>query len=222
MTLEDTQKVLAYITASYPRYFANVTTTAAANMSKVWSDQFAEYSLQAVMTGVRGYISADNSGFPPSPGQVIEYIHMVGNPADKSGTEAWALVRRAVNVPWDQFEASFATLPKAVQVAVGSQASLKELAQMDNQQFETVAQSNFLRMYDAARRREATENKFTDAVIGSKERIALELQQRAERRNPAQIEKHEEKPMIATEEKSDRAEAPHERLNELKRRLGML
>ena len=222
MTIQDTQKVLAYMTAAYPRYFANVAKGAAENMITVWTDTFADYSLTAVMAGVKGYISADNSGFPPSPGQIIEYINIVGNPADKSGTEAWSLVRRAVNVPWDQFDASFATLPRAVQVAVGSPASLKELAQMDNQQFETVAQSNFLRMYDAARRREATENKFTDAVIESKKRVALELQQRAERRNPAQIEKHEEKPMIATQKESDRAEAPHERLNELKRRLGMI
>lgn len=225
MTIEDTQKVLAYVTAAYPRYFAHVTAEAARNMITVWTDALADYSLEAVMTGVRGYISAENSGFPPAPGQIIGYIHMVGNPADKSGTEAWALVRRAVNVPWDQFEASFATLPRVVQIAVGSPESLKELAQMDLQQFETVAQSNFLRMYDAARRREATENRFPNAVIGAKPRVMQELSDRTRQRNPGMIEqkREPERQQIPAKPQADRQELSEDtenRLAELRRRFG--
>lgn len=224
MTIENTQKVLAYITAAYPRYFANVAKGAADNMIAVWNDTFADYSVTAVMAGVKGYISADNSGFPPSPGQIIEYINIVGHPADHSGTEAWSLVRRAVNVPWDQFDASFATLPKAVQVAVGSPASLKELAQMDNQQFETVAQSNFLRMYDAARRREATEDKFSNAVFNAKEAVGIELKNRAEARQAALPQKPVESPQLEQkpDTQDDRVSAPQDRLAALRKRLGML
>lgn len=231
MTIEDTQKVLAYVTAAYPRYFAHVTAEAARNMITVWTDALADYSLEAVMTGVRGYISAENSGFPPAPGQIIGYIHMVGNPADKSGTEAWALVRRAVNVPWDQFEASYATLPRVVQIAVGSPESLKELAQMDMQQFETVAQSNFLRMYEAARRREATENKFTGSVINAREAVGLELQHRAEARREALTDSQDRIKQLAAataakvdkspvKPQDDRSEAPQDRLAQLRARLG--
>ena len=219
MTLEETQKVLAYVTAAYPRYFANVTQESARNMGKVWNDALMDYTVEAVMTGVRGYISADNSGFPPSPGQIIGYIHMVGKPADKSGTEAWSLVRRAINVPWDQFEASYATLPRVVQIAVGSPASLKEMAQMDTEQFETVAQSNFLRMYEAARRREATEEKFTGAVIGAKNRLSIELQKRSEQRHPELTQKQEALP-VKEEVKELTVEAPTDRLAQLKMRLG--
>lgn len=231
MTIEDTQKVLAYVTAAYPRYFAHVTAESARNMITVWTDTLADYSMEAVMVGVRGYISAENSGFPPAPGQIIGYIHMVGNPADKSGTEAWALVRRAVNVPWDQFEASFATLPRVVQIAVGSPESLKELAQMDMQQFETVAQSNFLRMYEAARRREATENKFTGSVISARQAVGIELQHRAEARREALTDGQDRIKQLtaataAKVDKSpvkpqdDRSEAPQDRLAQLRARLG--
>ena len=226
MTRADTEKVLAYITAAYPRYFSELRTVSAVqNMINAWTDVFTDYSVDVVMTGVKGYISADSSGFPPSPGQVVEYIHIVGNPADQSGTEAWALVRRAVNVPWDQFEASFATLPKTVQVAVGSPDSLKEMAKMDLQQFETVAQSNFLRMYDAARRREATENRFPNAVIGAKPRVMQELSDRTMQRNPGMIEQKREpertqipaKPQVDRQELSEDTE---NRLAELRRRFG--
>ena len=231
MTIEDTQKVLAYVTAAYPRYFAHVTAESARNMITVWTDTLADYSMEAVMAGVRGYISAENSGFPPAPGQIIGYIHMVGNPADKSGTEAWALVRRAVNVPWDQFEASYNTLPRVVQIAVGSPESLKELAQMDMQQFETVAQSNFLRMYEAARRREATENKFTGSVISARQAVGIELQHRAEARREALTDGQDRIKQLtaATAAKvdktpvkpqDDRSEAPHDRLAQLRARLG--
>ena len=224
MTFEETQRVLAYITAAYPRYYANVSTDSARNMATVWADTFVDYSVEAVMTGVKGYISADGSGFPPAPGQIISYIHMIGHPADHSGTEAWALVRRAVNVPWDQFEASFATLPKCVQIAVGSPESLKEMAKMDLQQFETVAQSNFLRMYDAAKRREKTEDKFSNAVLSAKPRVTQELLERSTQRNPQMIEHREQQAQISAKPQvqHERVEMPasaEDRLAELRRRL---
>lgn len=225
MTLDETTKTLAYIASAYPRYFANVTDTSWKTMSIVWSETFAEYSAESVMTGVRAYISADMSGFPPSPGQIIGYIHTVGNPADHSGTEAWALVRRAVNVPWDQFEASFNTLPRAVQVAVGSPDSLKELAQMDTQRFETVAQSNFLRMYDATIRREKTEDRFSGAVIGARQMVAKELMDRAMQRNPTMIENKagNEQKQITEQPQRERVELSgntEDMIADLRRRLG--
>ena len=118
MTIEETKKVMAYIASAYPRYFANVTRESAERQAIPWFDALGEYSVGAVMTGVKSYISADSSGFPPTPGQIIHYIHFTGNPADHSGTEAWALVRKAVNCPWDQMEASFKTLPEPVRKAV--------------------------------------------------------------------------------------------------------
>ena len=215
MELVETKKVLAYVTAAFPRYYANVTRTSADRQAMVWNDALADYSITAVMAGVRSYISSDNSGFPPSPGQIIEHIHFVGNPRDHSGTEAWALVRKAVNVPWDQFEASFATLPKAVQIAVGSAESLKEFAQMDLQRFETVAQSNFLRMYDAAKRREAMEQKIPNNVM----RLKGSLQSELEERRPKAIKAHEHAAIESSKETGDTVEAPVDRLKALRERL---
>lgn len=217
MELAETKKILAYIACVFPRYYANVTKTSADKQAIVWTDLLKDYSADAVMTGVKSYISVDSSGFPPSPGQIIEHIHFVGKPQDHSGTQAWALVRKAVNVPWDQFEASFATLPRAVQIAVGSSESLKELAQMDTLRFETVAQSNFLRMYDAAQRREAKEDKIPNAVIAAREILHKELE--ARRPAPKAIEAAQTiigLPRIPAE----RSTAPANMMEELRRRLG--
>lgn len=215
MELTETKRVLAYVASAFPRYYANVSRASADRQAIVWNDALADYSEAIVMAGVRSYISADSSGFPPSPGQIIEHIHFVGNPRDHSGTEAWALVRKAINVPWDQFEASFSTLPRVVQIAVGSPDSLKELAQMDMQRFETVAQSNFLRMYDAAQRRQSQESKTPNAVMAVRERIQMELEQRRppeaiEERKAVQIE--QKKPGGGVEAPADRLKALRERL----------
>lgn len=219
MELVDTKKVLAYVAAAFPRYYANVTRASADRQALVWNEALADYSVDAVMTGVRSYISVDSSGFPPSPGQIIEHIHFVGNPRDHSGTEAWALVRKAVNVPWDQFEASFATLPRAAQIAVGSSESLKELAQMDTQRFETVAQSNFLRMYEAAKIRDNQEQRVPNAALAVRERLQKELGERRPREKAI-----EEKPAVQEPQKqieTERAEAPADKIERLKRRLGV-
>lgn len=219
MDLVETKKVLAYVAAAFPRYYAKVTRSSADRQAIVWNDALADYSVDAVMAGVRSYISVDSSGFPPSPGQIIEHIHFVGSPRDHSGTEAWALVRKAVNVPWDQFEASFATLPRAAQIAVGSPESLKELAQMDTQRFETVAQSNFLRMYDAAQIRDNKEQRVPNAAIAVRERLQKELGERRPREKAI-----EEKPAAQEPQKqieTERAEAPADKIERLKRRLGV-
>lgn len=219
MELVDTKKVLAYVAAAFPRYYAKVTRSSADRQAMVWNDALADYSVDAVMAGVRSYISVDSSGFPPSPGQIIEHIHFVGNPRDHSGTEAWALVRKAVNVPWDQFDASYATLPRAAQIAVGSPESLKELAQMDTQRFETVAQSNFLRMYEAAKIRDNKEQRVPNAAIAVRERLQKELGERRPREKAI-----EEKPAAQEPQKqigTARAEAPADKIADLKRRLGV-
>ena len=224
MTIDETKKVMAYIAAAYPRYFANVSRESAERQSIPWYDALGEYSAGAVMTGVKSYISADNSGFPPTPGQIIHYIHFTGNPRDHSGTEAWSLVRKAVNCPWDQMEASFQTLPEIIQKAVGSAASLKELAMMDTQKFETVAQSNFLRMYDAEQKREATERKVPSAAIAARERLNAELEMR--HRKAFGLSDHggtmagEQRAIETNTEKREAVPAPPDRLAALRERLG--
>ena len=222
MELVETKKIIAYIAGAYPRYFANVSRQSVDRQAIVWNDALADYSVDAVMTGVKSYISVDSSGFPPSPGQIIEHIHFVGNPRDHSGTEAWALVRKAVNVPWDQFEASFETLPRAAQIAVGSPESLKELAQMDTQRFETVAQSNFLRMYEAAQIRANKERREPNAAISMRERLQKELDAR---RSNDLLEARNTKMLDISEKENETkptggAEAPADKIKKLKARLG--
>lgn len=178
MTIEETKKVMAYIAAAYPRYFSGITKETAERQVIPWHDALKEYSAGLVIAGVKSYIAADSSGFPPAPGQIIAYIHESAPDTSVSAQEAWALVRKAVNVPWERMQESFDGLPKAIRKAVGSAASLKELAQMDIATFESVAGSNFMRTYNAAVRREETQERMPTITSEIRERIAIELEAR--------------------------------------------
>ena len=205
MDLVETKKVLAYVAAAFPRYYANVTRSSADRQAIVWNDALADYSVDAVMTGVKSYISVDSSGFPPSPGQIIEHIHFVGNPRDHSGTEAWALVRKAVNVPWDQFDASFATLPRAAQIAVGTISSAISAPTL-----------HFLRMYEAAQIRAHKEQREPTAAISMRERLQKELE--ARRPVAKAISAAAPEPTKAIETKG--TTAPADKMQALRARLG--
>ena len=178
MTIEETKKVMAYIAAAYPRYFKGITKETAERQAIPWHDALKEYSMGLVIAGVKSYIAADSSGFPPAPGQIIAYIHATAPNNVASAQEAWAMVRKAVNVPWEKMQESFDSLPEAVRKAVGSAASLKELAQMDIATFESVAGSNFMRTYNAVMKREESLERMPMIPSAIRERISAELESR--------------------------------------------
>lgn len=230
MTIEETKKVMAYIAAAYPRYFSGITKETAERQSIPWHDALKEYSLGLVIAGVKSYIAANSSGYPPAPGQVIAYIHASAPDTGTSAQEAWALVRKAVNVPWEKMQESFDSLPNPIQKAVGSAASLKELAQMDIATFESVAGSNFMRTYNTVVKREEEQERLPSISHEVRERIAAELEARRLAMNPNDSRDVREQlpslaafsPEQAIEEKQperERAEAPADRMSALRRRL---
>lgn len=178
MTQAETKKLLGYISAAYPSQFRGDKESTVLNRIAVWQNALQEYSYQAAMVAANAYISADSSGFAPAPGQIIAYIHAAAPDTAVSAQEAWSMVRKAVNVPWEKMQESFDSLPKAVQKAVGSAASLKELAQMDIATFESVAGSNFMRTYNAVSKREEAQERMPAIPGEIRERIAAELEAR--------------------------------------------
>lgn len=178
MTQAETKKLLGYITAAYPSQFKGDKESTALNRIAVWHNAMREYSFEAAMVAANAYIAADASGFAPAPGQVIAYIHASAPAALASPQEAWAMVRKAVNVPWERMQESFDALPEAVRKAVGSAASLREMAQMDIAAFESVAGSNFMRTYSAVAKRAEAQERMPALPAAIRERIAAELETR--------------------------------------------
>lgn len=214
MTRDETYQVLAYLAGAYPRYYTKVTQKSMNMQLITWTDVLEEYSFEDVMRGVKGYISTDASGFPPPLGQIVGNMHRVMHPDDMSGLAAWNLVRRALNSPRDQYDAAFAALPEIVQKTLGGKengvAQLRAWSVCDISTFETVEQSNFLRMFDATEKRVSLDMRTPRKVLAIRGELQKELEEiREERKEITQEARHE----------IEHAEAPQDKLEALRRRL---
>ena len=149
---------------------------------KVWTDLFSEYSVEAVMSGVRTFATTDASGFPPVPGQIIENMYRVAHLTDDSAIKAWNLVRRAINMPRDQYGLAYDALPEDVRETLGTKenaiATLTSWGMVPTEQFETVVQSNFLRSYESVKRGRTKEKYMPKKVLVGRGSVYKELSQK--------------------------------------------
>lgn len=149
MTRNEMSRVIKAMKATYPKYYMGMSQDDVEGMLDVWSGLFANYKLSTVMAGLQAFIMADTKGFPPSPGQIVDIIHKTAaSGTHLTATEAWALVRRAVSNSSYHAEEEFERLPDIVKRAVGSPGNIRELAAVDESEFETVEKSHFIRAYN--------------------------------------------------------------------------
>lgn len=160
MTREETKQVLMIIQATYPNYKPPDRTVAV----NAWNMALEEYPYKVVEIALKTYIKTDTSGFAPSPGQIIEKIHIADDYTGLSEMEAWTLVSKALRNGIYGADVEFEKLPRAVQKAVVSPDNLRSWAMADTDSVETVIQSNFLRTYRATKKQDAELKKLPGEV----------------------------------------------------------
>ena len=147
MTMEETQKIIAVIDATYPNFKVKDATI----MLTAWYGILKEYEYKDISSALTIYIKTDDSNFPPSVSKLISMLNVADKFSYPSETEAWGMVRKAISsLSWDNPKAEFDKLPAIVQRAVGNPARLKEWAMLDTSEVDTVESSNFLRSYRSA------------------------------------------------------------------------
>lgn len=154
MKKSETVDCITYLSAAYPGAYKRFTEQKFETLIAVWYNTFSEYPFATVMVGIQGYISTDTSGFPPSPGQVVKVIQDLTAEKETNSMEAWAIVKKAVNSPRDRMEETFRTLPLLIQKVVGGHHQLMAWGNVNEEEFETVIQSNFMRTYETEKRRQ--------------------------------------------------------------------
>lgn len=209
MNKQECKKIMAFIATTFPKYYKDFGKDLFEKQVSVWTDLLGEYDANEVYSGVRAYITAEASAFPPTPGQVVEYMHRLRHLTDTSGAEAWAIVRKAVRHSGYNAKSAFEALPPLVKRAVGDAESLRAMAMMDIDKMETVAQSNFLRTYEAIKRREAIEERYPQPIRNQIAKLKEEKEQIEQK--PQNIPKPE-KPRETTVAPADRLKALRERL----------
>jgi len=147
MTKEETIMVLGYIKASYPRWAENLKANDAKMMVEVWHDAFADHDAEFVLGAAKAHRNVEK--WPPSIAEIMEHVNHIksGGTREMTGMEAWSLVRKAIKNGIYHAKDEFEKLPSKVQAAIGNHYAIKEWAEMEMDQLETVVQSQFIRSY---------------------------------------------------------------------------
>lgn len=149
MTRQDVVKMFFLVKSAYPKFYRDFGEEKTKYYIESWFMVFANVDTVSAFKGLKVYMSTETSGFPPSPGQIMDCIHRLTPDELPNEMEAWTLVDRAVRNSNYNAQEEFDRLPMVVKRAVRNPARLREWAQMDIATYQTVEQSNFMRTYRA-------------------------------------------------------------------------
>lgn len=142
MNKTEAKKIIASMMVMFNNY-KPVDINLAAN---IWADTMEEYTYEQVSVALKTYLKSDTSGFPPTPGKLIEKIQLIQHPQYLNEMEAWALVSKALRNSGYNSVSEFSKLPTLVKKAVGLPDQLRVWA-LDENYNEQVISSNFIKTY---------------------------------------------------------------------------
>lgn len=146
MTGTEVAKLLAVAEEAYPEKTAFWNDATKLGLAKAWVIALNDYSYEEGSTALRVYLKSDKYNKFPGAGQIaniIEELKESANPDYMTPAEAWAIVRPAIRNGLYGAEAEFEKFPAIVKEAVGSPDRLRELANMESTDIDSVEKSNF-------------------------------------------------------------------------------
>ena len=178
MTRSETGKIVAVIKKCFQGYYKDYTVEDLNDMVNIWEMMLGDYSYEEVNAGLTVFIRSDKSGYPPTPGQLIDHIHKLKEKPENRLDEgqAWSLVWKAICDSNYHASERFSELPPLVQRAVGSPEVLKGWAQTDIKDSEFL-KNDFQRAYRTAQDRHTEEAKIPESVKVLMENITGHLPQ---------------------------------------------
>lgn len=156
MTKQEAAKIIYTIISVYPNQFKNQSPQILENLTLAWAGALEDYTYEQVSAGLKLYLLNDKKGFAPSPGQVVDMMMQAAETykQDMSAFEAWHYIRIAARNGTYGAEEEFAKLPDMCKKVIGTPSNIREMAQMSEEDVETIEQSHFIRAYNAAIDRE--------------------------------------------------------------------
>ena len=164
MTREEVLKIILVIKNTYPKTYERFTKSDFEGMADMWELIFSDYTYQQISLGIKAYLTTNTSGFPPVPAQLISYTQIQNPVLEMTSAEAWDLVYKAICNSNYNSEAEFEKLPELCKKAIGSAASLRELAQADCKTVQSVEGSHFKRNYEELVKRQREYNKIPEST----------------------------------------------------------
>ena len=154
MDVNETIKVLAVLKAAYPHSFKDLLKSDAEAMIDLWSMMFSDTPYEEVNAAVAALISTRTVGFSPTIGEVKEKLHSIKTADALSEQEAWELVSKACKNGLYGYKKEFEKLPPEVQRAIRSPEQIRAWAKLDEDTFQSVVASNFMKSFRIQRARD--------------------------------------------------------------------
>lgn len=114
----------------------------------IWQRIFANDTFSDAEIAVLAYASNDEKGFPPPIGALKAYIHKMHDDSPNE-QEAWQVVRKAIGNSSYHSAEEYDRLPDAMKRCVAGPQFLRDCADMDVDQIDTVVASQFMKTYRA-------------------------------------------------------------------------
>ena len=132
---------------------------------EVWYQLLNDIPYPLLSRAVQQYMKVNESSFPPSPASLRKYATRgTGTSGETDALEEWASVKKALRNSIYGSEEEFEKLSDTAKRAVGSPLILKDWAQIDLAELDTVIQSNFLRAWRTSQRAIDEENRLNPDI----------------------------------------------------------
>jgi len=160
MTKNEAAVIMAILRVAFPAFYRNSTEADAKASINLWYDMFKDDPAELVEAAVKSIIATKIEGYPPTIGAVKEKIREIQNPNAMTAQDAWAIVSKAAagNMQWED-------LPRSIQKAIGSPSVLHNWRMMEEDSFNSVVYSNFIKSYKVIEEREIANAKLPSSVL---------------------------------------------------------
>ncbi|MCI8403898.1 MAG: hypothetical protein HFE49_03250 [Clostridia bacterium] len=162
MNHEETTKILALLSASYPEHFQKLTSVQQQTLANVWQNRLISEPYELVNTAIQHII--DTSPFMPHVSDVKNAIKLFTEEPPVSEQEMFNLILKAVRNSTYHSEEEFNKLPENIQKIVGTSYTLKEWALLPPESMHTVISSNLQRSYRANVQHEREYNAISEDI----------------------------------------------------------
>lgn len=179
MDREEFKKIVKGLKSIYaePKFIADQ------DAFDMWYALLKDLDYEVASMAAQSYMQTEK--FPPTPADIRRYASQITSPItdDISEVEAWGKVSKAICNSLYHSEEEFAKLPKLIQQTLGNHIRLRELAELDAGQLQTVEASNFMRSYRAKLEAHKREMQLNDS-------LRLSISQMRQKNTPT-LEVHE-------------------------------
>lgn len=147
MNKSDVAKLVFMLKEFYPNSQEN---SSIENRVNAWFLILQGYNYKEAEAAILAFAATDTKGFMPSVGQIVDKITKQKSGSEMTEMEAWGYVQKATGNSLYNSVEEYEKLPPAIKCLVGSHNQLREWALMNNSEFNTVVQSNFMRSFRAS------------------------------------------------------------------------